>query len=107
MATQIGSCSCGYPLTAKYTGQKVSCPYCHSINEAMISQGVNIPTWLVAGGIGLFIGIATARRQYKCLACGAEAPPGVAMCNKCFEQYRKDATFRKEYHRKHPRSEEE
>ena len=56
MATKIGSCTCGYPITAKYHGQKVSCPYCHSLNEA-VSQGVNVPTWLVAGGIGLLLGI--------------------------------------------------
>lgn len=53
----LGSCSCGYPLTAQYNGQKVSCPYCHSVNEATISQGINVPTWLMAGGIGLLIGI--------------------------------------------------
>ncbi|MDP2661552.1 MAG: hypothetical protein Q8R28_12565 [Dehalococcoidia bacterium] len=58
MATKtIGSCaSCGYPLTASHEGQRVSCPMCSTINQA-INQGVTIPSWLLALGIGLGVGI--------------------------------------------------
>ena len=57
MATKtIGSCSCGYPISAGYEGELVSCPMCNTINEA-IAQDVTIPTWLLMLGIGLGVGI--------------------------------------------------
>ena len=65
MATKmIGSCVCGYPLAASHTGERVFCPNCRTMNEATtqargvrISQGVSIPTWLFAGGIGFLLGV--------------------------------------------------
>ena len=58
MPKTLGSCaSCGYPgIAASGGGQRVTCPYCRSINES-ITQNVGVPTWLVAGGIGLFMGV--------------------------------------------------
>lgn len=58
MATKtISKCAeCGYPIAAEYEGQKVSCPMCQTVNEA-ISQGVEIPTWLFASSLGLAAGI--------------------------------------------------
>jgi phage FluMu protein Com len=54
----ISKCaSCGYPLAAEYPGQQVSCPNCGTVNEAVSQQGVSIPTWLFAGGIGFFAGL--------------------------------------------------
>ena len=54
MGTTIACAECAYPLSA-HVGQEVSCPMCETVNE--ISQGVTIPTWLFASGVGLLIGI--------------------------------------------------
>lgn len=56
MATKTtGSCAiCGYPIAASYEGESVTCPNCKTTN---IAQGVTIPNWLLAGGIGLAVGI--------------------------------------------------
>ena len=52
----IAKCAeCGYPLAAEYEGQTVSCPMCSTVNEAI--TGVEIPTPIFAGGIGLLLGI--------------------------------------------------
>jgi phage FluMu protein Com len=52
----ISKCAnCGYPLAAEYEGQTVTCPMCGTVNQA--ANGVTIPTWLFASGIGLAIGI--------------------------------------------------
>jgi len=57
MATKtIGSCAvCGYPLAAEYVGQKVTCPMCGSVNEA-ISQ-ITIPTPVFVGVVAFFAGM--------------------------------------------------
>lgn len=47
---------CGFPINAEYEGQTTVCAYCGTKLEA-VSQGVTIPTWLFASGIGLAIGI--------------------------------------------------
>ena len=53
----ISKCAdCGFPIAAKHIGQEATCPDCGTINE-VISQGVTIPTWMFAGGLGLLIGI--------------------------------------------------
>ena len=53
----IDSCgSCGYPLTLDYIGQVSECPNCHTVNEA-IAQGVSRSAVVLAGLIGLLIGI--------------------------------------------------
>jgi phage FluMu protein Com len=50
----IGKCSkCGYPLAADYVGEKVTCPNCGTINEAI--SGVTIPTPVFVG-IACFFG---------------------------------------------------
>ncbi len=46
---------CSYPLAAEFAGQEVSCPMCSTINEAI--SGVEIPTPIFAGSIGLVLGI--------------------------------------------------
>jgi len=62
MATKtISKCGvCGYPLAAEFVGQKVSCPMCGTLNEA-ISQVV-IPTPVFVGVLafigGMFLGPA-------------------------------------------------
>ena len=58
----LGACaSCGYPLTAAYSGQIETCPMCATVNEA-VSQGVTIPTPLFIGILaflgGMLIGPA-------------------------------------------------
>ena len=49
-----GCAECGYPVSTEM-GQVISCPMCETLNE--ISQTVPMPAWLLAGGIGLLIGI--------------------------------------------------
>lgn len=58
MATgTISKCiSCGYPIEAMYVGQRVSCPMCGSINEA-VTQGVTIPTPAFVGILCFFGGM--------------------------------------------------
>jgi len=52
----IAQCAeCGYPIPASRVGAIVDCPMCGIGNEIM--QGVTIPTWLFAGGIGMLFGI--------------------------------------------------
>lgn len=57
MATKtISRCAtCGYPLAASYEGQTVTCPNCHTINQA-ISSGLTVPWTLVTFGLGVVIG---------------------------------------------------
>ena len=59
----ISKCAkCSYPLAAAYEGEKVSCPNCGTINEAI--TGVEIPTPLFIGllafGFGMFLGPSIA-----------------------------------------------
>jgi len=45
---------CKYPIAVSYAGQEVHCPNC---SANFISQGVTIPSWLLAGAIGIGIGV--------------------------------------------------
>jgi len=52
----IAKCAdCGYPISAGHVGEVIACPMCQIENE--VTQGVTVPTWLFAGGIGLLIGV--------------------------------------------------
>jgi len=55
MGVMTKCASCGYPISAEKIGSIVTCPMCGIGNE--ILQGVTIPTWMFAGGIGMLIGI--------------------------------------------------
>lgn len=58
MATTLSKCpTCGYPLTAEYEGQTAVCAYCGEKVEAVISQGVIIPTPLLVGVISFALGV--------------------------------------------------
>jgi len=60
---------CSYPIGVNYVGEMVKCPFCghrevvQEVNmrseNGVVTQGegVVLPTWVVAGGIGLLIGI--------------------------------------------------
>jgi DNA-directed RNA polymerase subunit RPC12/RpoP len=51
----IYSCPiCKYPIGSVSAGQEVRCPYCSS---TLIAQEVSIPSWLLAGAVGLGFGI--------------------------------------------------
>ena len=57
MATRLMQAACpvcGFPIKVDYSGQELACPAC---GENVISQGVTVPTWFVAGGIGVILGI--------------------------------------------------
>lgn len=57
MATRLMQAACpicSFPIKVDYSGQELACPAC---GELVIAQGVTIPTWLVAGGIGMALGI--------------------------------------------------
>ena len=58
MATKtISRCGvCGYPITAEYEGQTVTCAMCGSVNEA-ISQGVVISTPVFVGVLAFLGGM--------------------------------------------------
>ena len=64
MATKtISKCPiCGYPVQAEYEGQSVVCAYCGEKLEAVITQGITIPTPLFIGVLaflgGMLIGPA-------------------------------------------------
>jgi hypothetical protein len=45
---------CKYPVSVSYPGEEAHCPYC---NASLIAQGVTIPSWLLAGAIGIGIGV--------------------------------------------------
>ncbi|MFA5401486.1 MAG: hypothetical protein WC359_13635 [Dehalococcoidia bacterium] len=67
----IGECvTCGYPLQANYAGQKINCPNCNTINQAI--SGVTIPTWMLASGIGLVAGIVLGPAILASTETGAE-----------------------------------
>lgn len=53
--TSIGCASCGYPITAEFEGQQLTCPMCSQVNE--ITQGVTIPTPLFVGFIAFALGM--------------------------------------------------
>jgi len=46
--TVSGCASCGYPLSAEFEGQTITCPMCDSINE-VIAQGITISTPVFIG----------------------------------------------------------
>ena len=51
----IASCAeCGYPLAASYEGQAATCPNCMTAN---IAQSVTVPSWILALGIGVIVGL--------------------------------------------------
>ena len=54
MRTMAACAECGYPVS-NHLGPEITCPMCETVNE--ITQGVTIPTWLFASGVGLLIGI--------------------------------------------------
>lgn len=56
MATLTKCPTCGFPIEASFEGETTACANCGEKLEA-ISQGVTIPTWLLAGSIGLLTGI--------------------------------------------------
>lgn len=61
--TIIASCpTCGYPVTAHFEGETAVCTYCGEKMEAIISQGVTIPTPVFIGVLafaaGVFLGPA-------------------------------------------------
>jgi len=45
---------CKYPVSVSHSGEEVRCPYC---SASLIAQGVTIPSWLLAGAIGIGIGV--------------------------------------------------
>jgi hypothetical protein len=45
---------CNFPISVDHAGQEVHCPYC---SASLIAQGVTIPNWLLAGTVGLAIGV--------------------------------------------------
>lgn len=45
---------CNYPVSVTRAGEEVHCPYC---SAPLIAQAVTIPTWLLAGVVGLGIGV--------------------------------------------------
>ena len=52
----IAKCSsCGYPITAEFVGQQVSCPMCSTINEAI--TGITIPTTLFWATLTFIAGV--------------------------------------------------
>ena len=76
METQYVLCSkCHYPIKVDSPGQRVKCPYCGtegiaeevkvigrilndtSSNPLAQGEGVVLPAWLVAGGVGFLLGI--------------------------------------------------
>ena len=61
-----------YPIKVDYAGQKIRCPFCGTRgivaekevkvldriqNDGIAQEGVALPTWLVAGTVGLIIGV--------------------------------------------------
>jgi len=52
----VGCASCGYPIAWDPLSEIATCPRCGIMNE-IISQGVTLPTWLVAGALGLIVGV--------------------------------------------------
>lgn len=62
MATLTKCPACGYPIQAKIEGETAVCAYCGEQLEAVVTQGVTIPTtlfWsLFAFGLGVLVGPA-------------------------------------------------
>ena len=87
--------SCSYPIKVDYVGQAIKCPFCGTRgivadkevkvlnriqNDGIAQNDVTLPSWLVAGGIGLIIGVifgpallASSREGAQRLARLAEA----------------------------------
>jgi len=87
--------SCSYPIKVDYVGQAIKCPFCGTRgivadkevkvlnriqNDGIAQEGVALPTWLVAGSVGLLLGIwlgpallASSREGAQRLARLAEA----------------------------------
>lgn len=60
----ISKCAaCGFPLTAEYVGQKVSCPFCSTINEAISSP--SFPTTLIWSALAFVTGVVVGPHLIK------------------------------------------
>ena len=59
MATKtVAKCPmCGYPINAEYEGETVVCAYCGEKLEAVITDGITIPTPLFVGLLGFGLGV--------------------------------------------------
>ena len=58
----ISKCSsCGYPITAEFIGQQVTCPMCSTVNEAI--TGVEVPSVIFWGGLGFLAGFLVAKSK--------------------------------------------
>lgn len=49
--------TCGFPINADFEGQTKVCAYCGAKLEAVVSQGVTIPTPLFVGVVAFLIGV--------------------------------------------------
>jgi len=62
MVTLTKCSECGYPIEAKFEGETVICAYCGEKLEAVVTQGITIPTTLFWGilafGLGVLVGPA-------------------------------------------------
>ena len=75
---------CHYPIREPtHVGEQVECLYCHSISEAILQEGITIPTtvfWsLITFGLGVLLGpslIASTKGGSEWLARKARARLG-------------------------------
>jgi len=59
MAGTITKCAeCGYPIAADFPGQRISCPMCSTLNEAISQVTISTPVFvgLVTFALGMFLG---------------------------------------------------
>ena len=57
MATLTKCCGCGYPIQANFEGETAICAYCGQKLEAVITQGVTIPSTLFWAGLAFGLGV--------------------------------------------------
>ena len=71
----VGDCvECGYPLSVS-VGKQISCPACSTINKAVSvdeTGTVGVPTPIVAGLIGVAVGIVFSQAVLKGASRGVE-----------------------------------
>lgn len=48
---------CGFPINVEYEGQMTACAYCGAKLEAVVAQGVTIPTPLFVGVVAFLVGV--------------------------------------------------
>ena len=62
MATLTKCSECGYPIQAKFEGETAICAYCGEELQAVVTQGITIPSTLFWGlfsfGLGVLVGPA-------------------------------------------------